>query len=121
MYLLKLVVITAILMLSALIVDYSSPDATMPAVVYFMIAAFALLTWAIHGYVLQANEKSPQRFVAHFMGSITVKLFASVAFLTIYLYLVKSHKIEVALSLLVTYMVFTTFEVVSMQKSLRGK
>jgi|AntRauTorcE11897_2_1112592.scaffolds.fasta_scaffold46881_3 hypothetical protein len=120
-YIVRLLIITVILLASAWLIDSYVEKITLPAVVYFIIIGFTILTWMLHRFVMSANKTSPQRFVAHFMGSITVKLFASIAFLVIYLYLVKAHKVEVAISLLTTYMVFTFFEVVTMQGLLRGK
>lgn len=120
-YIVRLLITAVILLAAAWLLDTYVEKITLPIVVYFIIVGFTLLTWLLHGFVMSANKQSPQRFVAHFMASITVKLFASIAFLVIYLYLVKTHKVEVAISLLSTYMVFTFYEVITMQGLLRGK
>jgi uncharacterized membrane protein YobD (UPF0266 family) len=68
---------------------------------------FGLLTVVLYRNILQANEKSPRRFVTAFMGSVTIKLLVTLAFLGIYLYFDRVNKIPVALGFFVIYIAYT--------------
>lgn len=91
-----------------------------PVVVYIFVGVFALLTIGIHNLLMSANEKSPQRFVTYFMGSVSAKLFLTLIFLLLYLYFNRDERVVVALSVFATYVVFTTLEVVSLYRFLTG-
>jgi hypothetical protein len=89
-----------------------------PLAVYLFVWAFALLTIGIHNLLMSANEKSPQRFVTYFMGSVSVKLFSTLIFLFVYLYFNREDRIAVALSVFGTYVVFTALEVLTLYRKL---
>jgi hypothetical protein len=76
---------------------------TMPIVLYIAVVFFGLLTVVLYRNILQANEKSPRRFVTAFMGSVTIKLLVTLAFLAIYLYFDRVNKVQVALGFFVIY------------------
>ena len=97
-----------------------SSNLDFPAVVYIFIGVFGLLTIGIHNLLMSANEKSPQRFVTYFMGSVSAKLFLTLIFLLLYLYFNRNERVVVALSVFGTYVVFTTLEVVSLYRFLTG-
>jgi hypothetical protein len=80
---------------------------TMPIVLYVAVVFFGLLTVVLYRNILQANEKSPRRFVTAFMGSVTIKLLVTLAFLGIYLYFDRVNKISVALGFFVIYIGYT--------------
>ncbi len=109
-------VLWTLLYLSALF----SSNLSFPLVVYIFIGVFGLLTIGIHHLLMSANEKSPQRFVTYFMGSVSAKLFLTLIFLLLYLYFNREERVVVALSVFGTYVVFTTLEVVSLYRFLTG-
>jgi hypothetical protein len=76
-----------------------------PVVLYIATVAFAVMTFLLYKNILQANEKSPRRFVTAFMASITVKLLVTASFLGIYIYFNKDQKVPVALGMMVVYVV----------------
>jgi uncharacterized membrane protein YobD (UPF0266 family) len=80
---------------------------TMPIVLYVAVVFFGLLTVVLYRNILQANEKSPRRFVTAFMASVTIKLLVTLAFLGIYLYFDRVNKIPVALGFFVIYIAYT--------------
>jgi hypothetical protein len=80
---------------------------TMPIVLYVAVVFFGLLTVVLYRNILQANEKSPRRFVTAFMAAVTIKLLMSLAFLGIYLYFDRVNKVPVALGFFVIYVVYT--------------
>lgn len=108
------IVLWALLYLSALF----SSNLSFPWVVYIFVGVFGLLTIGIHNLLMSANEKSPQRFVTYFMGSVSAKLFLTLIFLLLYLYFNRDERVVVALSVFGTYVVFTTLEVVSLYRFL---
>ncbi|TVR36453.1 MAG: hypothetical protein EA392_14980 [Cryomorphaceae bacterium] len=92
--------------LNQLLVDHS-----VPAVSYYFVLGFWLLTVLLHTWLTGQGASRPQRFVSYFMGAITVKLFATLIFLLVYLLTVGEERIVVALSAFVTYVLFTALQV----------
>jgi hypothetical protein len=93
---------------------------TMPIVLYIAVVFFGLLTVVLYRNILQANEKSPRRFVTAFMGSVTIKLLVTLAFLAIYLYFDRVNKVQVALGFFVIYIGYTIVLVKSLTTHLSG-
>jgi hypothetical protein len=93
---------------------------TMPIVLYIAVVFFGLLTIVLYRNILQANEKSPRRFVTAFMGSVTIKLLVTLAFLAIYLYFDRVNKVQVALGFFVIYIGYTIVLVKSLTTHLSG-
>jgi hypothetical protein len=93
---------------------------TMPIVLYIAVVFFGLLTVVLYRNILQANEKSPRRFVTAFMGSVTIKLLVTLAFLAIYLYFDRVNKVQVALGFFVIYIGYTIVLVKSLTTHLNG-
>jgi hypothetical protein len=92
----------------------------MPIVLYIAVVFFGLLTVVLYRNILQANEKSPRRFVTAFMGSVTIKLLVTLAFLAIYLYFDRVNKVQVALGFFVIYIGYTIVLVKSLTTHLNG-
>jgi len=87
-----------------------------PFVILAVIPSFAILTALLFRNVLKSAQKSPQRFVTAFMGSVTTKLLLTATFLGVYIYSNKEEKVEVALSTFVVYISFTILLVRSLNK-----
>lgn len=104
--LLALTNIAALYLLDLLLAQHEVPLAA-----FLFIVAFALLTFLLHRWLTGESVQRPQRFVTYFMGAITLKLFATLIFLTIYLIMVGDEKVIVALSSFATYVFFTVLQV----------
>jgi uncharacterized membrane protein YsdA (DUF1294 family) len=86
-----------------------------PQVIFFVVPAYAILTYFLYRQMKQAALKSPQRFVTAFMGSVTIKLMITAAFLAIYIYQHKETKVPVALWTFSVYVVFPALLVSAFQ------
>ncbi|MCB0760102.1 MAG: hypothetical protein KDC12_01175 [Flavobacteriales bacterium] len=93
----------------------------LPEVIYLVILAFFGLTVMLFRSLIRANEKSPSRFVSSFMGAVAIKLLATMAFLGVYLYLNKDHRIEMAMAVFVVYIAFMIILSSSVISTLREK
>lgn len=76
---------------------------SIPTVLYFVVVGFAVLTFFLYRNILNANEKSPRRFVTAFMASITIKLLVTATFLGVYIYFNKETKAPVAIGTAIIY------------------
>lgn len=83
-------------------------------------AGMGVITLLIHRMMMKGDTISPQRFLTAFMGGISIKMFASLIALAIYLYSTDTMRAEVAVWFFLVYMTFTVFEVLWMQRYLRG-
>lgn len=79
----------------------------LPWVLYLNTLGFGVLTLLLYRNILKANEKSPRRFVTAFMGSVTVKLLLTAVIVGILLYFDKTHKSQIAVGMMVIYLVYT--------------
>ena len=76
-----------------------------PLALYAMTAVFGVITLLMYRYLSISNAKNPKRFISKFMGALGIKLFASIIFLTVYLFLSeKEYKVSMAIALFVIYM-----------------
>jgi len=75
----------------------------LPKVLYFVVIAIAIFTYFAYQYLQKSSTKM---FVNSFMGIMGVKMFASLIFLAIYLYINPAQKYEVAFGLFVIYIAF---------------
>jgi hypothetical protein len=76
--------------------------------------SFGILTVAsvfIHQFLVKANNKRPQIFVASFMGALTAKLFLSGIILVLVGVLDKSNLKFTAIGYLIGYMLFLVAEI----------
>jgi hypothetical protein len=91
-----------------------------PVAMYYFIPAFGLMSFLLHQNVLRSNAKSPQRFVAAFMGATTIKLLVCAAFLGIYIYQKPEFKVQMALGVFAVYITFTIALIWSLTKVVRS-
>lgn len=113
---LKVLLLTLANVAALYLLDLLLPKHTVPLAAYLFTAAFALLTFLLHRWLTGESVQRPQRFVTYFMGAITLKLFATLIFLTIYLVMVGEEKVIVALSAFTTYVLFTVLQVSTLSR-----
>ncbi|HKK40533.1 MAG TPA: hypothetical protein VJ949_14025 [Cryomorphaceae bacterium] len=85
--------------------------------------SFAILTIAsffIHRFLVKANDKRPQIFVASFMGSLTAKLFLSAIILVMVGVLDKENLKFTAIGYLIGYMLFLVAEIKNLLPLIRS-
>ncbi|HEY6162832.1 MAG TPA: hypothetical protein VI112_16505 [Bacteroidia bacterium] len=81
---------------------------------YFIVLYFFVLTYAIRGQSVKANERSPKDFVRFFMGSTALRLLLHVMVILIYGLINRDGAAVFIMAFLVIYMVFLVFEVSSL-------
>jgi hypothetical protein len=86
-----------------------------------VVLGYAVIAYLLHVNILKSNAKSPTRFVTAFTGGIAIKLFASVIFLAIYMYLKCEKPVLVALVTFCIYIVFNILLISSLLKVVSKK
>jgi len=69
--------------------------------------------------LVKSHERHPKRFVASFTGVIGIKLFGTMAFLLVYLFLHRENFLPVVVALALSYLVFTAVLVSSVLKAFK--
>ena len=75
-----------------------------------------LATCGSHYWVTKTVTKNPKAFVRVFMLQTTIKLLLYMVFIMVYLLIYRQYGIPFTVHFLVTYIVFTVFEVISKLK-----
>lgn len=87
---------------------------------YWLIWLFFMATTtAIHLFLSKMATQSPQKFIRAFMGLSAIKLFGYATIVVIYALLRKETAMSFTLSFLLTYFLFSAFEVVVLYKQLK--
>jgi len=110
--------LTIILLIVLFLIDRYAHQIELPAVLYFFVLAFSALTAGIHNWLTRANERNPKLFVTYFLGSVSIKLFATLIFLVVYIFLNRDEKVAVGLGVFAIYASFTVIEIVSLYKKI---
>ncbi|MFN0032940.1 MAG: hypothetical protein ACKVOR_12335 [Flavobacteriales bacterium] len=110
----------ALLIVLAIVLHCVSPIITLAIlkVLAVLIPAFAVLTFLLYKNILHSTAKSPKRFVAAFIGAVSIKLFACALFIGLYLYLGGEGRITVALATMAVYLVFNILLVRSLMSQM---
>ncbi|MEQ8907669.1 MAG: hypothetical protein RIC95_00625 [Vicingaceae bacterium] len=80
---------------------------------------FPLITFLIHKVLEKKIDSRPQTFVTYFMGSMTVKLLASLGLLLVILYTRPLIKVHFAILFMTFYLAYTALSVTVLFKKLR--
>jgi hypothetical protein len=84
------------------------------------IPAFLLLvTLLVHVYLVRASENDTRKFTAKYLGAMGLKMFIYLIFLVIILFIDTARAVPFLVSFLVSYAVFTTYEVISILNYLK--
>lgn len=108
-------VVAALAMLAACY--FLQTPLNLPIALYPAIIGFGVLSFLLFRNIIKANEKSPRRFVTAFMGSVTIKLLLTATVVGILIYFDKAHKTQIAVGMMVIYLVYTLVLVRSLTKS----
>lgn len=101
-FLIKLLVVTVVL-ISAIFSLNTFNVIVLPPVLYYVVIVFATITYLGHTHLTKVK---PRRFVNAFMGVMGIKFFSVLMFITVYLFIDKTYKYEVAFGVFAIYMVF---------------
>jgi len=95
-------------------------DQSVPFSFWLSIAILAIASFFIHRFLVNANNKRPQIFVASFMGSLTAKLFLSAIILILVGVLDKENLKFTAIGYLIGYMLFLIAEIKNLLPLIRS-
>ncbi|MCK4856114.1 MAG: hypothetical protein KAT31_17670 [Bacteroidales bacterium] len=85
-----------------------------------VIPAFLMLvTIMVHVYLIKSSENNPRKFTSKYLGAMGLKMFIYLVFLIVILLLDTAHAVPFLVSFLVSYAVFTLFEVISILNFLK--
>jgi hypothetical protein len=87
--------------------------------IWFILPYFMLATPLIHNYFL--NNADPKKFVMRFMAVTGIKLLLNLVMILAYGLILKNGAITFALSFLVIYFTFTSFEIAQLLKHFNTK
>ena len=96
----------AVLCLSYIGVRQWSP-LQLPVVIFAAILGYALLSILLFKYLDASLKANPRRFATAIMGTTAIKMFVTMGFLGIYLYIDRSQKLTVALGVFAIYITYT--------------
>ncbi|MFC2098879.1 hypothetical protein ACFLTA_03795 [Bacteroidota bacterium] len=83
-----------------------------PFVPFFLF----VVTMIVHIYLVRASENDSRKFASKYLGSMGLKLFIYILFLTVVLVLDTKHAVPFLVSFLVCYAAFTLVEVIAILK-----
>ena len=85
----------------------------------FLILFFILITIGVHYMLTKAGKQKISKFSSFYIGSITIKLFIYILFLTVYVFLDKKNAVIFLITFLILYFLFTFFETYSLLHDLK--
>lgn len=86
----------------------------------FVILYFFLINSFQHFKLLKSAEGKPQTFLTNYMAWFGIKLFLNLSFVIVYVLLNRAQALSFVLFFAVCYLVYTTFEVMALTKTLRS-
>ncbi len=88
---------------------------------FFIILFFFVFSLIVHYFILKTAEKKAKMFISYFMGSTLVKLILYCSIIITYILNFKEDAKTFTVVFLVSYLIYTMFEVISLQKFMRKK
>lgn len=107
-----LVLLTAILLMTIYTIN-NFEVLDLPRALYGVVLAMGIFTYFSYKHM---NKVRPKMFVNSFMGVMGIKMFGSLVFLAIYLFIDASHKYEIAFGLFAIYICFNILLLSSIQR-----
>jgi hypothetical protein len=87
----------------------------------FLIIFFIATSIIVHFILTNAGKQQVRRFSTFYLGSISIKLFLYIIFITIYVVIDKSTAVPFLLTFLILYALFTFFETYSLMNDLKNQ
>lgn len=119
----KIILFSFLLFLISFLWNHFLPENLHLVYVIYILIYFAVSTFFVHLLLIQADKKSPQKFIRTYMGSTAIRLLLNLLAIFIYIMIDRNRSTEItfALSFLFFYFSFQVFEVSSLLKELTGK
>ncbi len=119
-YIIRLSILTGIIVAIGLIAQTMLPPQYFPNAFLPLSAFFYLLSAGAHYILVKANENSPKRFIAYFMGVSGMKLLAYIAALAIYVLLInREGAIPFVIAFAILYLIYTVFDITALMGEVR--
>lgn len=120
-YIYKLALISVILLFisSALFLTVLKP--WFNYVYFIVILYFFLLNALQHFRLLKLERKNPRIFHTNYMAWFGIKMFFNLCFVIVYALLNKAEAVSFVLFFAICYLIFTSYDVVSLTKTLRSE
>jgi len=115
-----LIIILALVCVGAWISATYLLHQAVPISFWLLISILTIASIGIHRFLVKANSKRPQIFVASFMGALTVKLFLSAIMLVVVGVLDNSSLKFTAVGYLLAYMLLLTAEIKNLLPLIRS-
>jgi hypothetical protein len=87
----------------------------------FLLAFFVISSIGVHAILTNAGKQKITRFSTFYLGSISIKLFLYIIFMTIYIVVDKSTAVPFLIAFLILYFLFTFFETLSLLSDLKNQ
>ena len=113
-FLRDLSIVTALVYICAWLVAKYLMEHSLPLSFAIAFGVLVITTYFVHRYLVRANRKRPQIFVAGFMGALGAKLFLSILILVVAGLLEAEHFKFTALAYLVGYFALSAVEIRSL-------
>lgn len=121
-YIIRLSILTGILVIIGIIAQNILPSHRFPSAYLPLLAFFYLLSAGAHYILVKANENSPKRFIAYFMGVSGMKLLAYIAALAIYVLLIdREGAIPFVIAFAVLYLIYMVFDITALMGEVKKK
>lgn len=88
---------------------------------YFIVVAFYVLSIVLHIVLHKANAESPKKFIRMLMATSFLKLFGALITVAIAGFLYRKAAIGFILNLMVSYLIFLAFDVITLSKTINKK
>lgn len=86
---------------------------------FFLPLLFFIVTIALHFYLVKSSRKEMIKFTPRFIGATGIKMLIYFILIFIFLLIDRVHAVSFLISFLVCYLVYTTFEIISILKYLK--
>jgi hypothetical protein len=119
-FLLKLTALSLILGLIFFILDSCLSNGILSRAIPYLLVLFFIVTAVVHYILLRITVLNPRKFVGYFMLATFLKLLNYLVVIFVYVLTVKEGILSFVLSFFVLYIIYTTFEVITILAQTKG-
>jgi hypothetical protein len=119
-YIYKLGVISIVLLIGSVTLFLTVLETWFNYIFPFVILYFFLFNSIQHFKLLKVSKGDPRIFHTNYMAWFGIKMFLNLSFVLIYALLNKAQAVSFILFFAFCYVVYTTFEVIALSKTLRS-
>lgn len=119
-FLRKISILTIVLAAIAISMYYLIPHEYITYTLPYQLVFFLVVYLVVFYVMLKSSyHKKKVKFISNFMLSTTVKLLSFLAIILIYAFQVPADAIQFIITFFILYMIYTTFEIISILKLMR--